>query len=122
MNKENLCYHQNKNKRESILNWKNKSHENFRHKKKGTKFYKKYGNNYWGYQGINFKNNKQQNPTTIKEREVPTVYNKTIAQREPLKCWECGEPHYFKDCPIIKKGLKFLITYIQIKKLLQWKI
>jgi len=21
-----------------------------------------------------------------------------------LKCWDCGEPHYFKDCPNKKKG------------------
>ena len=39
----------------------------------------------------------------MKEREVTTAYNKNIAQREPLQCWECGEPHYFKDCPVVKK-------------------
>ena len=86
MREENLCYHQNTNKRESIPNWKNKRCESFEHKKKGTKFYKNFRNNYQGYQGSNFKNNKQQNPTAIKEREVPIAYDKNTAQREPLKC------------------------------------
>ena len=39
MRKENLCYGQNKNKRDNIPNWKNKRHKSFEHKKKGTKFY-----------------------------------------------------------------------------------
>ena len=50
MRKENFCYDQHKNKRESIRNWKNKKHESFGQKKKGTKFYKNSGNNYRGYQ------------------------------------------------------------------------
>ena len=54
--------------------------------------------------GIIIKNYKQQNPTATKERETPTAFNKNIAPREPLKCWECGEPHYSKDCPIRKKN------------------
>ena len=53
---------------------------------KDTKFYKNYGNNYRVNKGSQFKNNKQQNATTIKEREVPIAYNKYTTQREPLKC------------------------------------
>ena len=48
-------------------------------------FYKNSGNYYWGYQGNNYKIFKQRNPTTTKERETPTAFNKNIAQREPLK-------------------------------------
>jgi hypothetical protein len=33
-----------------------------------------------------------------------TFYNKETSQKEPVKCWECGEPHYFKDCPHGKKN------------------
>ena len=46
-----------------------------------------------------------------KEREPPTTFNKNIAQKEPLKCWECGEEHYFKDCII--RNRKFNIHSIQ---------
>ena len=55
-----------------------------------------------GYQENRYKKFKPLNPAT-KERKPPTSLNKNIAQREPLKCWECDEPHYFKDCPIEKK-------------------
>ena len=85
MRKENFCYDQNKNKRETIPNSKTKSRDNFDQRKKNTKFYKNTGNNYKGYQGNNYKWFKPQNPTT-KEREPPTTFNKNIAQREPLKC------------------------------------
>ena len=33
---------------------------------------------------------------------LPLLLVKMVAQREPLKFWECVEPHYFKDCPIRK--------------------
>ena len=68
MRKTNLCYDQNKNKWENIPNWKNKRRENFEQKKKGTMFYKNSRNNYQGYWGEIFKNYKQENPTTIKEK------------------------------------------------------
>ena len=84
--KENLCYDQNKNKRESVPNWKTKIRDKFDPRKKNNKFYKNTRNNYEGYQGSNYKNFKPQNPTT-KEREPPTTFNKNTAQREPLKCW-----------------------------------
>ena len=94
----NLCYDQNKNKRENVPYQKTKSRGNFDQRKKNTKFYKNTRDNYKGYQGYNYKGFKPQNPTT-KEREPPTTFNKSTTQREPLKCWECGEPHYFKGCP-----------------------
>ena len=52
------------------------------------------GNNHRAYQGNNYKGFISQ------DYVVPsTVPNKNPAQKEPLKCWECGEKHYFKDCP-----------------------
>ena len=83
--KEIFCYDQNKNKRTSIHNSKNKWRESFEQKKKGTKIYKNPRNNYRRYQGSNFKNNKKSNPTAIEQREVTITYNKINPQREPLK-------------------------------------
>ena len=53
--KENFCYDQNKNKRESIPPWKNKGPNNFYAIRKHNKFHKNTGNNYRGYQGNNYK-------------------------------------------------------------------
>ena len=103
MRKENLCYEQNKNKRESVPIWKSKRQDNFVPRKKNNKFHKNTGNTYKRYQGNNYENFKPQN-STVKEREPPTTFNKNTAQREPLKCWECGEPHYFKDFLIRNKN------------------
>ena len=30
--------------------------------------------------------------------------NRDAAQKGPLKCWECGEPHYLKDCPVKRRN------------------
>ena len=65
------------------------------------------------YQCSNYKNFKPHNPTA-KERECPTTFNKNIAHREPLKCWECGETHYFKDCHIRKKKFNNVHTIQEV--------
>ena len=90
MRKANLCYNQNKTKRESIPTWKNKRKNNFDPRKKHNKFHKNTRNNYKGYQGNNYKNIKPQNSAV---KEPPTTFNKNTTQREPLKCWECDRPH-----------------------------
>ena len=100
--KRNLCYDKNKSKRESVPNWGTKIQDNFDPRRKNNKFHKNTGNIYKRYQSSNHKNFKPQNPAA-KEREHPTTFNKNTTQRENLKCWECGEPHYFKYCPIRKK-------------------
>ena len=57
------------------------------------------GNNHRGYQGNNYKGFKPQDPI------VPSIVpNKNPVQREPVKCWECGEKHYFKYSPARKKN------------------
>ena len=66
-----------------------------------TNFHKKTGNNYWRYQGNNYKGFKPQNSTI---KEPSTVLNKNPTQKDPLKCWECGGPHYFKYCPVRKNN------------------
>ena len=53
MRKENLCYDQNKNKRESTLPWKNERKNNFYSRKKKNKFHKQTRNNSREYQGNN---------------------------------------------------------------------
>ena len=45
MRKDNLCYEQNKNKREGVPNWKGKRTNNFEQRRKGFK------------SNINFRNN-----------------------------------------------------------------
>ena len=55
MRKANLCYDQNKNKRESVPNLKTKRQDKFDPIKKNNKFHKNTGNNYKGYQGSNHK-------------------------------------------------------------------
>jgi hypothetical protein len=87
-----------------VINWKGKKRNNFEQKGKGTKFCNNnFGNNHHCYQGNNYKGNKPYNQPTNKEKEQATFYNKNTTQREPLKCWECGEPHYYKDCPLRRK-------------------
>ena len=49
MQKENFCFDQNKNKRESIPVWKNQRPGNFDSKGKQNKFHKNRGNNHKGY-------------------------------------------------------------------------
>ena len=61
MRKENFCYDQNKNKRESVPIWKSKRRDKFYPRKKNNKFQKNTGNNYEGYQSNNYKNFKPQN-------------------------------------------------------------
>jgi len=59
---------------------------------------------------VNFKENSQQNPSVRKEREPSAGYNnnnnnnRDAAQRGPLKCWECGDPHYLKDYPVKRRN------------------
>jgi len=118
MRKANFSYEQSKNKRDSVPNWKDKRGGNSEHKGGNFKFNRNFGNNSRefsrnNYQGTNFIRNMQQNSTTMKEKEVPTGYNKDIAQRGPLKCWECGEPHYFKDCPVRRRNFKNNVDTIQ---------
>ena len=36
---------------------------------------------------------------------MATAFHKNTAQREPLKRWECGEPHYFKYFLVRRKCL-----------------
>ncbi len=64
------------------------------------------GNTYKGYRGTNFKGNQNSNQPKRKDKDSTVFYNKNANQWEPLKCWECGEPHYFKDCPHRKKGFE----------------
>ena len=88
MRKENLCFDQNKNKRESILAQKNQRPNNFDSNRKKNKFHKIMGNNHRGYQGNNYKGFK------LEDFVVPSVVpNKNPPKKELLKCWECGEPH-----------------------------
>ena len=76
MRKENFCYNQNKNKRESIAAWMNQRSKNFDSKRKQNKFHKNMGNNHRGYQGNNYKGFKPQ------DSAVPsTVPNKKLAQK-----------------------------------------
>jgi len=107
MRKAHLCYDLNRNKRDNVPNWKFKRENNF-DQKKNFKFNRNSGNNFRhypknNYQGTNSKGNTQQSYTN-KNKDIPNTYNKNIVQREPLKCWECGEPHYLKDCPHKKKS------------------
>ena len=46
----------------------------------------------------------------MKEREVPTSYNKNSSQREPSKLWEYDEPYYRKDCPVRRKNINNVHT------------
>ena len=54
-----------------------------------------------GYQGNNCQGFKPQNSAI---KDPPTGFNKNQAQKEPLKCWECGGTHYFKYCPVRKNN------------------
>ena len=99
MRKGNFYYDQNKNKRESIRPWKNQRTNNFDSKIKQNKFHKNMQNNHRGYQGNNYKGFNPQDSV------VPSIVpNKNKTQKELLKRWECGEKHYFKDCPTRKQN------------------
>ena len=67
-------------------NSKDKQHNKFEQKRKGTKFYNKnFGNHQRSYQGSNYKGNKHYNPCRNKDKEPIIVYNKNTSQREPFK-------------------------------------
>jgi len=106
MHKAKICYEQNKNRSEHTSNWKGKRTDNYNQGRKNNRFSnnRNSGNNYKGYRGSNYKGNPNSNQPDGKGKESGTFYNKNSNQREPLKCWDCGEPHYFKDCPNKKKG------------------
>lgn len=107
MRKAKKIYDQNNNRMDRNMNWKGRRTNNYNQGKKGNKFKNKnMGNDYKGYRGTNFKNNQNPNQPARKDKESAIFYNKKTNQREPLKCWECGEPHYFKDCPNRKKGTR----------------
>ena len=65
-----------------------------------NKFHNNSGNNYMGYKCNNYKNFK---PKKYVVKELSNIPNKNVAQKKPLKWWECGGPHYFKYCSARKK-------------------
>jgi len=114
MRKAHFYYENNQNKRDNVPNWKAKRGNNFE-QKINFKFNQYFGNKFRNYprnnyQGTNFKGNAQQNYTTTKNKDIPNTYNIDIVQREPLKCWECVEPHYLKECPHKKKSYNSVHT------------
>ena len=46
----------------------------------------------------NYINNNPYNPSHNKNAKPSIFCNEETTQKEQVKCWECGEPHYFKDC------------------------
>ncbi len=106
MRKAKFCYDQNKNRSEHNSNWKGKRPDNSHSgkRKNRSNINKNDGNNYRNYKGTNYKYNINSNQPDRKERDSTVFYNKNSNQREPLKCWGCGEPHYYKDCPDRKKS------------------
>ena len=109
MRKTNFCYDQNKNKRESILAWKNQTKNNFYFRKKKNKFHKHTRNNSREYQGNNYKIFKPQDSTI---KEPATVLNKNPAQKVLLKCWEFGGTCYLN---IVQQG-KIILMFTLSKK------
>jgi len=100
MRKAKFFYEQYKTRFENTANWKGKMHDNHDQKRKGIKYYNGNSKNtYKGYQGRINKHNGPYKPPEPREKETSTFYNKNTTQREPLKCWECGDPHYYKECP-----------------------
>jgi hypothetical protein len=51
------------------------------------------------FHGNIYINNKPYNSSNKKNEKPTTFYNKKTVQKKPVKCWECVEPNYFKDCP-----------------------
>jgi len=98
--KAKFCYEQSKNKTDHTSNWKVKRTENFQGRK-GDRFInnRNSGSTYKNYRGINSNGSQNLNLPKGKGKESAIFYHKNVNQREPLNCWECGEPHYFKDCP-----------------------
>jgi len=101
MRKSKLCFEQYKTRNENSKNWKGKKVERFDPRRKEGMFFNK--NTEKGFRGNNYKNNKPYNLSDNKNTKPTTFYNKETSQKEPVKCWECGEPHYFKGCPHGKK-------------------
>jgi len=115
MRKANFGYEQSKNRRDNTPNWKTKRGGNSNFRERNSNYRKDYGNNSRNFSKPNFQNanskrNSQQNPGLRKEMGQSTSYknnnnNKDAAQKGPLKCWECGEPHYLRDCPVKIRNL-----------------
>jgi len=100
--KVTFCYDQNKTAHPS--NWKRKGKENFQ-ERKGNRYI---NNNKPRCNCREISSNGSQNLDLPKGkgRESVIPHSRRVIQREPLNCWEFGEPHYFKDCPSRKKKVR----------------
>lgn len=88
MRKANLCFDQNKNKREIVPNWKNKNPNNFEKRRKdfrpninvnNSRYYQKNNN----YLGNNYRNIGQKGYSPIRNKDVP----KNNDNKANIKCW-----------------------------------
>ena len=114
MRKVEFCYDQIK-KREILPRWKTKNTSHFDHRRRGFKSNK----SFWSksqnfsknnYQKTNFKNKILQNTAAPKRRDISINFVKNTEQREPVKCWECQEPHYAKYCTNQKGNISNIYT------------
>ena len=88
--KDNFCYEQSKNKKESIHNQKNKRTSKFDQRRKVFKPNKSFENNSRNfskntYPKTYFKSKTQQNITSPKGRDMPNNYVKNSENKEPVK-------------------------------------
>ena len=96
--KARLCYQQSKGKAEHGKSWLNKGEI------KGKKQKPAYLRNFCrDHQRKSFNKPKesQTSESQIGSKQLDEGNKKegTIRMREPLKCWDCGEPHLLRDCP-----------------------
>jgi hypothetical protein len=94
-----MCYDQYKQRSEIPKAWKDKKHDIMNQQKKGFQP-APFRNMEKGFQKKYYHSNNQNaqgggRPVNLGVKKVGDN------PREPLKCWECGEPHLRRNCPCL---------------------
>ena len=96
LRKAMLCFEQYKQQNDLSKTWKDKKQEKFSQRKKGFKP-PPFNNTPRNFQARYYNKNGQPPPKSVKPANMG-IKGADGAPKEPLKCWECGEPHLQRNC------------------------
>jgi hypothetical protein len=109
--KARMCYEQYKHRFEIPKAWKDKKQDKMNQSKKGFQL-APFCNMENGFQRKDYHTNTHH--TKGGHKTINLGFKKVGASpREPLKCWECGEPHLQRNCPFLNLSGKTAVHYLQ---------